>query len=367
VTYPLFMRKALLALTTALLASTAAPAAASPPLNQGARAGTDALPVVAVLDTGITEHRALGWRIRPDGTGVPGGVVLPGYDFVSDPWAAADGDGWDSDPTDRGDGVKPHEAENRPLCRSRRSSWHGTNVAGTIAARGVSPAPSKRLTPDFRILPVRVLGRCGGNTADVAAGLLWAIGEPIVGVPINPHPARIVNLSLSGTAARCPRALQAAIDIAHERKVPVVVAAGSANLNTIESTPANCDGVVVVGATDKRGQRSPVSNFGDEVTLSALGGDMSTGEADGIFTTTNQGAYRPRLGGYGYYQGSSAAAARVAGALAHLASQHPQTSGTDLLPILMSHLDPFTPGQCDVGDGLCGDGIVNLARLLAPN
>lgn len=321
--------------------------------------------IVAVLDTGITAHDDLGWRIGKDGAGRPGGVVLPGYDFVSDVWSAADGDGWDADPSDQGDGVKPSETTDRPDCRSRVSSWHGTNVAGTVAAQRTVATSGLGIAPDARVLPVRIMGRCGGNTADVAAGLLWAVGEPVPGVPDNPNPARVVNVSLSGAADRCPRPLQTAIDIANERGAAIVVAAGSAARDTAVSTPANCDGVIVVGSTDQYGKRSPTSNFGTEVTVSALGGDMSTGERNGIYTTTNKGLYRPRKQGYGYYQSSSAAAARVTGALALLAARHPEATSDVLTNLLMTNVDAFGPGQCDQGDGRCGQGILNLQRLLA--
>lgn len=356
------MRRSLSALTAVSIALAAFPV---PGAHAQENPDLPTPPVVAVLDTGITAHSALGWRVGRDGTGRPGGVVLAGYDFVSDPWIAADGDGWDADPSDRGDGIKPSEIAEHPDCHPRISSWHGTNVAGTVAAQGATKDPSMGIAPDSRILPVRIMGRCGGNTADVAAGILWAVGEPILGVPDNPNPARIVNISLSGASARCPRPLQTAIDIANERGALVVAAAGSAAHDTVGATPANCEGVIVVGATDKQGKRSPTSNYGAEVTVSALGGDMATGERNGIFSTTNSGSYRPRKQGYGYYQGSSAAAARVSGALAVLVGRNPAATPAELTAQLMSYLDPFTPGNCDTGEGSCGQGIVNLPRLLA--
>lgn len=320
--------------------------------------------VVAVLDTGVTAHTDLGWRIDSDGRGKPGGAVLSGYDFVSDPWSAADGDGWDSDPSDPGDGIKPSEVEERPDCRPRVSSWHGTNVAGTVSARGATNRPKVGIAPDSKVLPVRIMGRCGGNTADVAAGILWAVGEPIPQVPSNPHPARIVNVSLSGTSDVCPRALQTAIDIANERGAIVVAAAGSSARDTAGTTPSNCTGLIVVASTDKFGKRSPTSNYGAEVTLAAMGGDMSTGDRHGVYSTTNSGSYRPRKQDLGYYQGSSAAAARVSGALALLATRHPSATPEELRSRLISSLDPFVTGQCDKGDGACGQGILNLPRLI---
>ena len=318
--------------------------------------------VVAVLDTGIAAHPDLGWRVQPDGSGRSGGVLLPGYDFVSDPWIGADGDGWDPDPTDQGDGVRLSDVAERSECRTRVSSWHGTNVAGTVAAQGVADRRTFDIVPDSKILPVRIMGRCGGNTADVAAGLLWAVGEPVPGVPDNPYPAKLVNVSLSGAAERCPRSLQTAIDVATQRGATVVVAAGSAARNTAVSTPANCDGVLVVGSVDKFGKRSPTSNYGAEVALSAVGGDMSTGERNGVYTTTNKGPYRPGKPGYGYYQSSSAAAARVTGLLAKLAARHPEASAEHLVGLLTSRSEPFAQGQCDQGDGNCGLGIVDITR-----
>lgn len=360
------MRAAASALSLVTAAILAAGSLATPALAQeepGVETPSGPV-VVAVLDTGIAAHPDLGWRVRSDGSGRPGGVVLPGYDFVSDPWSGADGDGWDDDPTDRGDGVRVREVADRPDCRSRVSSWHGTNVAGTIAGQGIRDPLARGIAPNARILPVRIMGRCGGNTADVTAGILWSVGEPIPGVPDNPHPARIVNVSLSGAAARCPRALQTAIDIANERGAIVVVAAGSSAKDTRGATPANCEGVVAVGATDKFGKRSPTSNYGSEVTLSALGGNMATGEKDGILTTTNTGRFRPDKAAYGFYQSSSAAAPRVSGALAVLAERRPDLTSEELVEALMSSLDPFAPGRCDVGEGLCGSGIVNISLLL---
>lgn len=307
--------------------------------------------VVAVLDTGITAHPTLGWTADATGHGFPGGRSLPGYDFVSDPWGAGDGDGWDPDPSDRGDGVRPEEQT--AVCGPKRSSWHGTNVQGTIAD----------IAPGAAILPVRIMGRCGGNTADVAAAVLWAVGEQVPGVPVNPTPASIINLSLSGPSTSCSRTLQTAIDVATARGAVVAAAAGSTGADTSGETPANCANVIVVGSTDKKGDRTPTSGFGSEVTLSALGGDMTVHATNGIRTTTNKGRYRPAEPGFGYFQSSSAATARVSGALASLAGAYPNESGAELVDRLLTYLDPFAPKSCDVGEGLCGDGVLNLERL----
>lgn len=322
-------------------------------LSSGASVTAAEVPsvTVAVLDTGITEHPKLGWTIDSSGRGLPKRPTLAGFDFVSDPWQAADGDGWDSDPSDRGDGVRPREEVDH--CKSKTSTWHGDNVLGTV----------RLIAPEAQVVPVRIMGRCGGNTADVAAAVLWSAGLPVPGVPDNPHPADIINLSLSGASESCPRALSTAITQAKERGAVVVAAAGSNGRSTAGETPANCPGVLVVGAVDSQGVRVPTSGFGSEVDLSALGGNMAVKPENGIRTTTNLGRYRPGKPSYGYYQGSSAAAARVSGALALLASQGSGVRGESLIAELNKYLDPIAPGNCDQGEGLCGDGIVNLGRI----
>lgn len=332
--------------TAALLAIPAAQAAAAPAADLGSGV------VVAVLDTGVTAHPALGWSLDASGRGTPGGRLLPGYDFVSDAWSASDGNGWDADPSDRGDGVRTGEEPGR--CAGKRSTWHGTNVTGTVLD----------IAPGARVVPVRIMGRCGGNTADVAAAVLWALGEEVPGVPINPNPASIVNLSLSGVSQGCSRALQTAIDVANERGAVVVAAAGSTGADTSQETPANCRNVLVVGSTDKKGVRTPTSGFGTEVALSALGGDMSVRASNGILTTTNKGRFRPGASGFGFYQSSSAATARVSGALADIAGAYPDESGAQWRQRLLGFLTPFASGACDRGQGLCGDGILDLKRLL---
>lgn len=149
--------------------------------------------VIAVVDTGTLAHSELSGRL------------LPGYDFVSDPARANDGDGRDGFPTDPGDWVTQAEVNaggQFALCRVEDSSWHGTHVAGIIAAsnNGVGVAGANRVSS---ILPVRALGKCGsGNRQDIIDGMLWAAGMPVPGVAPNPNPAEIINLSI-GESTSC--------------------------------------------------------------------------------------------------------------------------------------------------------------------
>ena len=133
-----------------------------------------------------------------------GGNLLPGYDMISDVPTANDGDGRDADATDPGDWLTQAEVTQSggPFedCSdsAEDSSWHGTQTTGIIAAltgNGIGMASVGR---NVRVLPVRVLGKCGGYDSDIIAGMRWAVGLPVAGVPANPNPARVLNMSLGG-------------------------------------------------------------------------------------------------------------------------------------------------------------------------
>jgi len=132
--------------------------------------------VVAVIDTGITQHPELTGR------------VLPGFDFISDPASANDGNGRDNDGSDPGDGTSDGECGDGVPGES--SSWHGTFVSGIIAANTNNGAGIAGLNWNAKIVPVRVLGKCGGTFEDITAGVLWAVGMPVGGAPVGAAPGR---------------------------------------------------------------------------------------------------------------------------------------------------------------------------------
>lgn len=286
--------------------------------------------VVAVLDTGYRPHVDLVDN------------VLPGYDFISDPDAGNDGDGRDADATDPGDDC------------GQGSSWHGTHVSGTIAAIAGNGIGVSGVAPEAKILPVRVLGKCGGYSADIADGIAWATGGTVDGVPANPTPARVLNMSL-GSTIPCLSTYHDAVAAASARGAVLVVAAGNASQNVRNAQPAGCPGVISVAATNRAGGRAFYSNYGSMVTIAAPGGEISAdSSADGILSTFNDGATDPGNDSFAYDQGTSMAAPHVAGVVALMLSVNPTITTAQIKQVLTSTARPF-PASC----AGCGAGIVD--------
>jgi serine protease len=329
--------------------------------------------VVAVLDTGITAHEDL---VR----------VLPGYDFVSTPDYANDGNGRDADPADPGDYVSAADLSN-PLfdgCVVESSSWHGTIIAGMLAATWDNGRGGAGMHSGLRVLPVRVAGKCGADVSDIIDGMRWAAGLAVDDAPPNPNPARIVNISFGGSAA-CGNAYQTAVDELLAAGVVVVAAAG--NDSSTPSRPASCRGVVGVVGLNRDGFKTNYSNFGRELAatgLAAPSGDDAYGAwaalADsGLLTLANLGKTtpdspdRPR---YAWVFGTSFAAPQVAGVLAHMLSLNPALSAAQLLDGLRLSARPHVvspkigacsdqnPGRCICSNDTCGAGILDAERAL---
>ena len=296
--------------------------------------------VVAVIDTGYRPHADLS------------GQHLPGYDFISSATIGNDGNGRDSDPSDPGDRVVAGECyAGSP---ARNSSWHGTHVAGTVAARTNNSAGVAGVAYNAKMVPVRVLGKCGGYTSDIADAITWSSGGVVNGVPANANPAKVLNLSLGGSGA-CTATTQTAINGARSRGAVVVVAAGNANTDVSNVSPANCSGVIAVAATGKTGARASYSNYGTLIDVAAPGGDGSYS----VISTLNTGTSVPGSDNYAGYQGTSMATPHVAGVAALMLAAKPTLTVDQVESMLKSTARAF-PATCSG----CGTGIVDATAAV---
>lgn len=321
--------------------------------------------VVAVLDTGVLpSHPMLQ------------GHLLPGYDFVTDPIIAADaqntgGSGRDPDPTDPGDGVSPADLAADSACTGvSQSSWHGTFVSGLVAGNPIPAEGVFSVNWNASVLPVRVLGKCGGFSTDLADGIRWAAGLSVPGVPNNPFPARVINLSL-GAEGACVASIEgAAVAAARQAGSLVVVAAGNDG-GTVDS-PANCPGAFGVAAIDQEGLKASYSNFGSTIQLVAPGGDG----AFPIWSASNTGVSGPLSNTYNTKIGTSFSAPMVSAAASLYWSLNSSANVSTVENALKATARPFlslnnrpvcteaSPGEeCNCTTALCGAGMLDVAKL----
>jgi serine protease len=295
---------------------------------------------VAVIDTGYRPHADLS------------GQILAGYDFISDATIGNDGNGRDSDASDPGDWTAAGECgAGEP---ASNSSWHGTHVAGTIAALTNNGSGVAGVAFGAKIVPVRVLGKCGGYTSDIADGIIWASGGSVSGVTNIAARAQVINMSLGGGGA-CGTTTQNAINSARSRGTVVVVAAGNESQNASNSNPANCAGVITVAATNRSGGRASYSNYGTVVDVAAPGGDSGAA----ILSTLNAGTKAPGADSYAGYMGTSMATPHVAGVVALMLAKNPALTPDQVEAALKSSARAF-PASCSG----CGAGIVNASAAV---
>lgn len=320
---------------------------------------------IAVLDTGITAH--------PD---VNTTYADAGYDFIIDSFVSGrDTDGRVAGGWDLGDWTIGYPGAEG--CQQRNSSWHGTHVASTAGAQLTDNGIGMTgVAYGAKVIPVRVLGHCGGYESDIVDAIIWAAGGTVDGVPANPNPAHVINLSLGG-AGPCSAAEVAAIEQANALGAVVVVAAGNQNANTSGYSPGNCPGVITVASNGVTSRRAYYSNYGDGIEISAPGGGVYANDGSGgtqIFdgfvwqarnpsttTPTPVGDINP-VTAYGGSAGTSQAAPHVAGVIAlmqsaRLAAELPLLTPAEVLDVLQDTVTPFTVAPS--ASQPIGPGIVN--------
>jgi serine protease len=351
--------------------------------------------VIADVDTGVRfEHPDL----RRAGFG---GRLLPGYDFVSEdlnPTTGAalgtylianDGDGWDPDPSDPGDWIDAADQTNllfpASSCPIADSSWHGTRVMGLLGALTNNDVGVAGMTWSAFLLPIRALGKCGGYDSDIIAGMQWAVGMSATGVPDNPYPADLINLSV-GAAGSCPSAYADAVATLASMGVLIVASAGNAS-GPVDA-PGNCAGVLGVAGLRNVGTKVGYSSFGPQVGISAPAGNCvnSSGAClRSIDTTTNSGLTVPAQSIYtnelNPNLGTSFAAPIVTGIAALMrsvnlnlmpaqlvarlqasASPFPQPAGLPVCPALAT--DGSGQCACPNDSSECGAGMVNARQAV---
>jgi serine protease len=338
--------------------------------------------IVAVLDTGVRpEHPDLA------------GKLLPGYDFVSQAVVANDGDGRDADPTDPGDFVSASDRTGiLANCDLSNSSWHGTRTSSLIAATTNEGQGMAGAGWDTRILPVRVLGKCGGSDSDIVDAMAWAAGLQVTGAPLNPNPAKIINLSLGGNGA-CTANYQAVVDQITARGVLVVASVGNDGIAV--GTPANCNGVLGVSGLRHAGTKVGYSSLGPGADIGAPAGNCvnttitaNTPCVYSILSAIDLGTTTPVVPGYTDKVnrpnfGTSFSAPLVSGAAALMRAVNPSLTPAQYSAVLMGTANPFpttsttTTDVCRVPTGnlvqgaecicttaTCGAGMLNTSAAI---
>jgi serine protease len=327
--------------------------------EQGWEKSTGEGVVVAVVDTGIVQNNA---DLAEN--------VLPGYDMISNALVSRRSTnervagGWDLGDYIEKDycvalGADPHDADD--------STWHGSHVAGTVAQVTNNDEYVAGLAYNAKVMPIRVLGSCGGFGSDISDGVIWAAGGSVPGLPVNSNPAEVINMSLGSLRpSTCPASYQAAIDQAVSLGSIVVVAAGNDNANASTYTMGSCNNVIVVGATQINGGRSNYSNWGPRVDIAAPGGGAPwLGDPEGpIWQVVNASTTAPtnefKLG---VGIGTSMASPHVAAAVAMVQSVvDVPLSTAQMRTLLQETARPF-PGTVPANRPI-GPGILNVAALL---
>ncbi|HUL53751.1 MAG TPA: S8 family serine peptidase [Opitutaceae bacterium] len=211
---------------------------------------------------------------------------------------------------------------------------HGTAVAALAA--GESPnAPG--VAPAADILSLRITdANTQSDIFTVARAILAAVDAG----------AQIINISLGGYDTSS--LLSSAIDYATRRGVVIVASAGNDQATEL-TWPAADARVVSVGAVDALGQQVNFSNSGPQLQMAAPGYGVQTAWLDGQRVS---------------FDGTSASAPIVAGAIAALMSANPGMSATQAWQTLQQYAsDGGAPGP----DPDYGDGILNLGWAMNRN
>lgn len=294
--------------------------------------------IVAIVDSGIISS-------HPDLTT----NLIAGYDFIADADNAQDGNGLDADPEDLG------------------TSFHGTHVAGIVAAVGNNSIGTTGIAWRSSIMPLRVLGKNGGNLYDAIQAIRYAAGLNNDSGLTPARRANIINLSVGGTGY-CQDAYRDTLSEVRQRNILVVAAAGNGNDDSNRFVPANCNDVFAVSAVDYNRQLAPYSNSGNVIDLAAPGGrddvdQDANGIIDGVLSPSGSKSGSNVNPVYEYRYGTSMAAPHVSGILALMLAVNPALSVDNIEQMLLSGL---LTDDLGIGgrDNQFGHGLINARKAL---
>lgn len=304
--------------------------------------GSNTIPI-AVIDTGYTNHSELPYS----------SFATDGYDMITDSTEAGDGDGRDSDARDEGDYC---------AADSTSSSWHGTAVMSIIGALTNNNTLMAGINWHAKLIPVRMLGRCGGTLDDLIDSIRWAAGLSVSGIPDNPNPAKVINMSL-GAIGACDAMTQAAINDAHAAGAVLIAAAGNEALPASNSVPANCDHVMAIASHDLSGDISYFSNYGDTVALSAPGEAIyvATCNSPTDYTTTTENCENSSAVTVG--SGTSLSAPMASGVASLLFDMNAKITNVYVEEILRNSTRSFVADSSCIG--VCGSGMLDAGIAMA--
>jgi subtilisin family serine protease len=243
-----------------------------------------------------------------------------GFDFISDPAIAEDGDGRDAEYQDDAPGA----------------GFHGSHVSGTIAASADDATGVPGLNWNAKIVTGRALGEVGGLSLDVVEAAAWMAGFDVPGVPsIGADRVSVINLSL-GSDNPCSPLQEDFYGAIIESGVAVVAAAGNTDNFTPTGAPANCPGVIAVAAAGPTFRLASYSNFDDRIDVVAPGGDgFEFDPASSILSVDGSGD-----SSYIAIDGTSMACPHVTGVVSLMQAVNPNLSPAQIRAILQD--SPFT-------------------------
>jgi subtilisin family serine protease len=251
------------------------------------------------------------------------GRDVHGWDFISSPASAQDGDGRDADYTDE------HLA----------GDFHGSHVAGTLGASANDGIGVAGVNWSAGIVTARVLGAGGrGSVLDIVEAAAWLAGFEVAHAPpIGADRVSVINLSLGGDEP-CSAFERDVYQAILDEGVAIVAAAGNSGNRVPTGSPANCPGVIAVAAFGPSFSLASYSSFDDRIDVVAPGGE-GVDDEDLVISVDGSGPAAWRG-----LEGTSMASPHVAGVVSLMQALKPSLSPQQIREILAA--SPFTCGGC---------------------